>query len=328
MSELYPLQLLPEFHERVWGTRDLSAVYHHPVTGEPVGEAWLSADSCRVANGPLAGKTLGELCREHGAALCGERVERKDRYPLLNKMLFPMEKLSVQVHPDDARAAAVGEPCGKTECWYVAHAEPGAAVGLGLKPGVSRESFGQAILGEGAEQLLNWIPVQEGDLIFVGAGAVHAIGPGAVLIEAQQNSDTTYRLYDYNRGRELHIEQGLGAILEHPVAGRVAPRTIAGYECEMHSLLVSSPNFAVERFAAREVLHFATKSVAQVLVGAAGRAEIDNGSGIAATLEAGTAVVLPATATSFTVTPVGRAEFLRVYVPACAVAEPEAIIPA
>src|SRR5262249_10820792 len=156
-------------------------------------------------NGPLAGKTLGELCKQFGADLVGESAVANDRFPLLIKFLFPREKLSIQVHPDDEMAQRLGLPCGKTECWYVLHAEPGAQVGVGLKPGATKAQFAEAIKHGHAEKLLNWIDVAAGDLIYVEAGTVHAIGPGSILVETQQNSDTTFRLYDYGRPRELHL---------------------------------------------------------------------------------------------------------------------------
>ena len=116
----------------------------------------------------------------------------------------------MQVHPDDAKARAIGQPCGKTECWYVLRAEPGAKVALGLKPGVALDEFRRAIAETRAEALLNWIDVFAGDMIYVAAGTVHTIGGGMVLVETQQTSDITYRLYDYGRPRELHLEAGPG----------------------------------------------------------------------------------------------------------------------
>jgi mannose-6-phosphate isomerase len=223
MSELYPLLLRPEFHERPWGARDLAPVYDKKAEANPIGEAWLTGDGCRIANGPLTGMALGEAAQRFGAELVGENAPQKDRFPLLIKFLFPREKLSVQVHPDDEMARRIGQPNGKTECWYVLAAEPGAQVGLGLKPGTTKEQFAQAILEVRAEELLNWIDVHPGEMIYVDAGTVHAIGPGSILVETQQNSDTTHRLYDYGRGRELHVEQGLAAMKEKTDAGKVEP---------------------------------------------------------------------------------------------------------
>ena len=116
MSDLYPLRLHTEFYERVWGARNLAPVYSREITGNPIGEAWLTGDDCRVANGPLKGSSLAELSRKFGADLIGEASPDHSRFPLLIKFLFPKHKLSVQVHPDDEAAARAGQPCGKTEC--------------------------------------------------------------------------------------------------------------------------------------------------------------------------------------------------------------------
>ena len=130
-------------------------------------------------------------------------------FPLLVKLLFPEDKLSVQVHPDDAQAQAMGQPRGKTECWYVLEAEPGATIALGLKPGATADAVRAAIAAGTLEEWMEWVPVAVGDMVFVDAGTVHAIGPGVVLLETQQTCDITFRMYDYGRPRELHVEQAL-----------------------------------------------------------------------------------------------------------------------
>ena len=211
----------PAFDPRPWGTRDLSPIYPNHKFEEKIGEAWLTGDACQVGNGPLKGKSLAELSSQYGRELVGDAAPDPSRFPLLLKFLFPHEKLSVQVHPDDAAARRVGQPWGKTECWYVAHAKPGAQVGLGLKPGVTREQFQQSIDEKRAEELLNWINVYSGEMIYVAGGTVHTLGPGSVIVETQQQSDTTYRLYDYGRPRELHLKEGLAAIKENAKSGKV-----------------------------------------------------------------------------------------------------------
>ena len=160
MSDLYPFLMIPEFSPRPWGTRDLRPIYTRVVGNEPIGEAWLTGDECRVANGPFSGASLSELCQRFGRELIGESAPQPDRFPLLTKFLFPHDKLSVQVHPDDEGARELGQPCGKTECWYVAKCLPGAQVGLGLKPGVGKAEFEAAILANRAENLLNWIDLK------------------------------------------------------------------------------------------------------------------------------------------------------------------------
>ena len=173
MIQLYPLLMQPSFDPRPWGTMDLSAIYPNHKFNERIGEAWLTGDDCVVANGPLAKRTLADLSKEFGDEFVGTAARDPRRFPLLLKFLFPEEKLSVQVHPDDATAQRFGEPWGKTECWYVAHARPGAQIALGLKPGVTREQFAQSISDNRAEALLNWINVFQGEMIYVAGGTVH-----------------------------------------------------------------------------------------------------------------------------------------------------------
>src|SRR6266446_6993796 len=165
MSDLYPFRMLPAFDPRPWGTTDLSPIYPDHKFDEKIGEAWLTGDECKVANGPLAGRTLAELSKLCGRALVGEAARDPERFPLLLKFLFPHEKLSVQVHPDDEQAQRTGQPWGKTECWYVAHAAPGAQIALGLKPGVTVSQLEKAIQEQHAEDVLNWVNVYAGDMI-------------------------------------------------------------------------------------------------------------------------------------------------------------------
>src|SRR5271167_873695 len=241
MSQLYPFLLIPIFDERPWGSLDLRPVYTR-IVKEPIGESWLTWEDNRVANGPLAGQSLGELSKKFGRELVGQAACFDNRFPLLVKFLFPGDKLSVQVHPDDEQANKIGQPCGKTECWYALRAQPGAQVALGLKSGVTLEQFKQAIQDTRAEELLNWVDVHQGDMLYVAAGTVHTIGAGMVLVETQQTSDVTYRLYDYGRPRELHIAEGLTATKLQPNSGKVVRRASDG-----PGVLVRSPFFQVEK---------------------------------------------------------------------------------
>src|SRR5690242_15085297 len=152
MGDLYPLLMTPAFDPRPWGTQDLSPVYPNHKFADKIGEAWLTGDDCRVANGALAGKALAELSQSYERELVGEAARDEKRFPLLLKFLFPHEKLSVQVHPDDEQARKVGQPWGKTECWYVAYATPGAQIALGLKKGVTATQLEEAIHQKRAEE--------------------------------------------------------------------------------------------------------------------------------------------------------------------------------
>jgi mannose-6-phosphate isomerase len=231
-TSVAPFRLKPWFSERPWGRRDLQPWYPSTGTTELVGEAWLTGPQCVVETGSLAGRTLASV----GSELGGE-------FPLLVKLLFPAEKLSVQVHPDDAQARALGETRGKTECWYVLEAQPGAAVALGLKVGVDVAQVKAAVTDGTMESLMEWVSVSAGDMLFVDAGTVHAIAPGVVLLETQQTSDVTYRLYDYGRPRELHLEKGLQVIKAKTAAGKVAPRMMNGF-----TRLIEQKYFVVDRF--------------------------------------------------------------------------------
>ncbi|HUN88993.1 MAG TPA: type I phosphomannose isomerase catalytic subunit [Terriglobales bacterium] len=312
MSALYPLLLKPFFSPRPWGARDLSPIYTEfpGKNGEPIGESWLTGDQCVVANGPLAGKTLDQLAKQYGRELVGETAPRADRYPLLVKFLFPTDKLSVQVHPDDECAEKLREPCGKTECWYVLAAKPGAKIGLGLKPGTTRERLKDAIEDKSAEHLLNWIEVHKGETYYVDAGTVHAIAGGSILVETQQNSDTTFRLYDYGRPRELHIEPGLSATKETTHAGRVLDGK--------PPVLVASPYFMVEKFTLSKGQSFdlVVESAAQALVALAGGGVVEAPGCSPVSLACGEAVVIPASVKGARVHPQWELEFMRSTVPA------------
>ena len=326
--ELYPLLLLPEFSPRPWGATDLSPIYAGRKFPEKIGEAWLTGDECRVANGPLAGQRLGDVAERYGRDLVGDVAREPNRFPLLLKFLFPHDKLSVQVHPDDACAQRVGQPWGKTECWYVLHAEKGAQVALGMKPGTTRQELEQAIRERRAEGLLNWIDIHAGEMIYVAGGTVHAIAPGSILVETQQSSDTTYRLYDYGRPRPLHLEQGLQAVKEKTGSGKVRGAGSNGRGKEQQEL-IASPYFMVEKFALREPRQFTTveegRRLVEILVAVNGCGVLEAGAAPPVTFTPGEAVVVPACAGAFQVRPQWTVEFLRARVPAKARPEPAVI---
>jgi len=329
MPQLYPLLMSPAFDPRPWGTLDLSTIYPNHKFNERIGEAWLTGDHCVVANGPLAKRSLADLSKEFGSALVGTAARDPQRFPLLLKFLFPEEKLSVQVHPDDATAQRFGEPWGKTECWYVAHAKPGSQIALGLKPGVTRAQFEQAIHDNRAEELLNWINVYQGEMIYVAGGTVHTLGPGAVIVETQQQSDTTYRLYDYGRARPLHLERGLASIKEQTASGKVirpAPVAINGGKSRRSSMIIA-PYFTVDLFELKEPQAFSTaddvgKTSVQILVAVEGCGVVEAQGRDPVTLAKGDAVVIPAALHGFTVRPQWAVEFLKGSVPSGTVPEP------
>jgi mannose-6-phosphate isomerase len=319
MSDLYPLLLKPEFSPRPWGASSLSPIYREfpGSPGELIGESWLTGDNCKIANGPLAGKTLAEVVKQYGRDLVGETAPQADHFPLLMKFIFPKDKLSVQVHPDDEGARKIGEPCGKNECWYVLAAEPGAQIGLGLKPGTTHEEFERAIKEVRAEELLNWIDVKAGEMYFVDAGTVHAIAAGSILVETQQNSDLTFRLYDYGRPRELHIKQGLEAVRAETNAGKVLGAKVP--------VLVASPWFVVENHSIKESQTFelGASSTAQNLVATVGCGVVESPGHDPVTFTCGEAVVIPASVQGAVIRPQWEVEFIRAMVPTGKVAMPQ-----
>lgn len=330
MSQLYPLLMSPAFDPRPWGTLDLSPIYSNHKFNEKIGEAWLTGDNCQVTNGPLAKRTLAQLSKEFGPQLVGAAARDPQRFPLLLKFLFPEEKLSVQVHPDDETARGFGEPWGKTECWYVAHARPGSQIALGLKPGVTRAQFEAAIHEQRAEELLNWINIYPGEMIYVAGGTVHTLGPGSVLVETQQQSDTTYRLYDYGRPRPLHLAQGLASVKEKVASGKVirpAPITVDGGKNRISSMIVA-PYFTVDLFELKEPRELSTRDASgkdsvQILVAVEGCGIVEVEGRAPVTLAKGDGVVIPATLEKFTVRPQWAVEFLRAFVPGTMVSEPQ-----
>jgi mannose-6-phosphate isomerase len=320
MPALGPFLLKPEFHERVWGADDLAPIYAKPEGMKLVGEAWLTGDRCCiVGGGELDGMSLEDATRKFGADLVGDAAPQKDRFPLLVKFLFPRDTMSVQVHPDDDGARRIGQPCGKTECWYVLAAETGATVGVGLKPGTTREEMKRAIDENRAEHLLNWIDVHPGDLIYVDAGTVHAIGPGSVLVEAQQNSDTTFRLYDYGRGRDLHVEQGLAAMKLQTHAGKMVTQGTNGSRRE----LVSSSYFVIEQHrldadGGEPLRSFGPndgKSSARIVVAIDGCGVVESEGNADVTFARGEAVVVPASVEQFAVRAQWTVDFLCAWLP-------------
>jgi mannose-6-phosphate isomerase len=219
---LYPFTFRPIFKQRVWGGRELERLYHKPLPPDvPIGESWEISDRpgdvSVIANGPLAGQDLHWLMEHHAAEILGRAKPHRGRFPLLVKILDAQDRLSLQVHPPSATAAALGgEP--KTEMWYVTEAAPGAELYVGLKRGVTRTEFETKIKTGAVAECFHRLSVRAGDAMFLPSGRVHALGAGLVIFEIQQNSDTTFRVFDWNRlgldgkPRELHVPQSLASI--------------------------------------------------------------------------------------------------------------------
>ncbi len=238
------LRFEPLYQERVWGGRGLEATLGRVLPGKkPIGEAWEIVDRPEaqsvVAHGRHSGKTLRQLIETHAADLMGPGWDKKKPFPILVKWLDCRERLSLQVHPPAAIAPQLkGEP--KTETWYIADTQPGAGLLVGLKKGVTRDQFEQALKENALEPLVHRFPVAEGDSILVRSGQIHAIDAGNLILEIQQNSDTTYRVYDWGRvgldgkPRQLHVKESLASIKWddfEPAPVRAAPTSGVIAEC-------------------------------------------------------------------------------------------------
>ena len=253
---LYPLTFNPIFKERVWGGRNLARLFGKLLPSDrPIGESWEISDRpgdvSVISNGPLAGKDLHGLVENHGRELLGAAKLQGGRFPLLIKILDAQEKLSLQVHPPPDKAAELGgDP--KTEMWYIADAAPGAELYVGLRRGVTKAEFERKIQDGSVADCFHRVPVRPGDVMFLPSGRVHAIGAGIVIFEIQQNSDTTYRVFDWNRvgldgkPRQLHITQSLASINFNDFEPALVSGEFTGSGGVKRRPLVKNPMFAAE----------------------------------------------------------------------------------
>lgn len=320
-----PTLLEPIFSPRIWGQRSLAPLFPEKTNlPEPLGEAWLTGHACRVAKGPFAGQTLGQAWSEMPAQWRGTRLASEREFPLLVKFIFPNDKLSIQVHPDDAYAAVHERAAGgrgKTEMWYAVAAEPGAELLLGMKPGHSKESFRAALRNASVEGVLERWSVHGGDAFFVPAGTPHTIGPGMILCEVQEYSDLTYRVYDYERldasgkPRELHVEKALAVLNFGEFAGgRVKPVDVwqGGLK---KAYLAACRYFAVEKWEFGAAVETSTNADNfELLIVLSGAGQID-GRGRKYAYERAQTWLLPANLGAYRIVPEPETTLLRAYVP-------------
>lgn len=211
--EGYPIRLSPVYRDKIWGGNQIRGIRKGALSSR-IGESWDIA--CRtdcdsmVENGIYAGHAFEEIVALYKKELLGE-VWKEEPFPLLIKLIGTKEALSVQVHPDDTYAGHIENGIGKTEMWYVLRAEPGAYLIAGTKE-CTKEQLRQAVLENRAQEYMNQIPVRKGDYLLLPSGMVHALGPGCLIVEIQQNSDITYRIWDYGRPRELHIDRAMDVV--------------------------------------------------------------------------------------------------------------------
>ena len=311
---LGPLRFEPILKEKVWGGEALRDLAGKDVpSGATIGESWeLSdrpGDESVVAEGPDAGRSLSDLLAEHGAEVygAGPGALRDGRFPLLVKFIEAAKPLSVQVHPDDAYTETHGlDDVGKTECWYVL-APPERGLVLGLETGVTRERLAEAVREGRVEGCLHFESVKAGDLVFCPAGVVHASTPPMVFVEIQQNSDVTYRVYDWGRvgldgkPRELHVEQALETIRFEPVSGLIAPPMPISSQPLVREGLVDCDKFAVERWRVEATCERGDRPDAfEVLICVEGEGAVDAPEG-RARLRKGDTVLIPAGVRAYTI---------------------------
>lgn len=322
-----PIKLKPTLHETIWGGQHLARVAGKPLPADArVGESWETETGNRAENPPYAGSDLGELVHRYGERLLGRRAVEVfgERFPLLAKFIDANDKLSVQVHPNDAYAREhEGGKLGKTEAWYILQTAPGAQLVYGLKEPTTSDQVRAAITENRLEDLLHYAEVQPGDVVFVPAGTVHAIGAGIVLYELQEYSDVTYRLYDYGRlqsngqPRDLHIEQSL-AVMDYAPSGpaTVKSATLSGGPAGVkRRALVGCRYFVLEENEiasdAMGVMNGASCEIITVLDGTL-RVAVGGGAGME--LARGETAVLPAGMGVYRLKSQG-ARYLRSYVP-------------
>lgn len=315
---LYPLRFEPILKRLIWGGRRLETLLGKPLgEGHDYAESWEVADHRQgrsvVADGPLAGRTLGELVRERTAEMLGPALISHQQFPLLVKFLDAHDVLSVQVHPGDEVGRRLVDDNGKTEAWVILHAAPGSLIYAGLRPGVTAQTFGDALVAGEVEPLLHRFPAVEGDCIMIPAGTVHAIGAGVVLAEIQQMSDATFRVHDWGRlgpdgsPRALHLAEALEATDFD--AGPVSPMRVEGAPGSVEHL-ARCPYFAIDRLNLTAGTMVGTPERFTLLVGLGGEAAVGPER-----LGPGQTLLLPASVGPVEVVPRGRATILAVVVP-------------
>jgi mannose-6-phosphate isomerase len=319
---LYPLTFKPIFKERVWGGRNLETLYHKPLPPDrPVGESWEITDRPEgvsvIANGPWAGRDLRWLMEHHPEDLLGPVPSQAGRFPLLVKILDAHDVLSLQVHPPPRVAAQLhGEP--KTEMWYIAQASPEAVLYAGLKAGVTQEVFRKEIGDGTVAGCLHRLRVQSGDALFLPSGRVHAIGAGNVIFEIQQNSDTTYRVFDWNRAgldgrpRELHLEAALASIDFQDFEPRLIASQYSRNETLKVRYLIEDPLFLVDACRAKRGLRFYLRIASVQILGLLkGTLSVRHGDE-ELSLQAGDFCLLPASLERVTLEARTQVEYLHV----------------
>jgi mannose-6-phosphate isomerase len=295
-----PIRLEPIFRERVWGREDLSPYYSDVTRKKRIGEVWFTFEE----NYTDREKSLGDLLRLHPEILGTAADPRFPGVcPLLVKLLFTTERLSVQVHPDDAYAHLHHQSLGKTEAWYVMDSQPPGEVAVGFREPITPQKLKDSALSGDIETLLDWRKVLKGDVVFTPAGTVHAIGAGVTICEIQENSDITYRLYDYGRPRELHLEHGM-AVSDLGVHSHSPDRKDLGPGREE---LLACDYFRIERLRPAGLMRISGAAFYLLLICVSGHGLINS-----ETAKAGEAFLIPAGADEFVLEAAGS-EWILTY---------------
>ncbi len=324
---LYPLRFEPLYQYRLWGGRRLQELSRTPLPGtDPIGEAWILSDrddhTSVVADGALAGQTIRELIQQDGEGMLGAECGQYQRFPLLLKFLDAREMLSVQVHPSDEQTELLppGEN-GKTEAWVVLRSEPGCRIYAGLKPGTTAESLESAVQAGTVESCLASFAPKPGDGVFIEAGTVHALGGGVVVFEVQQNSDVTFRLFDWNRidaktgrTRELQVGPALASVSfpQSDVKAVQTVRDIVG--SNSRERLFDCQYFRVWRHRGSSPMFLGQPGSARVIVCLEGHGEIESREqryGV----KTGDTYLVPAEVGPFVFSPFGESNILEIALP-------------
>jgi mannose-6-phosphate isomerase len=279
-DSLAPLRFTPIFKSAHWGGSRLRTLFGAPPSDDPTGEAWLLSDYgdslSVVAEGSQTGKTLRQLLERSPERIIGHARMSQGRFPILLKFIHARQPLSVQVHPTDAKARELEGPTaiGKTEAWVVLEADPIARLYTGLLPGTTPERLRQAIVAGEVEDLLFALAPSPSDCVFLPAGTVHAIGAGVVLFEIQQTSDITYRLFDWGRPRELHVEKGLACVDFSLGPCRPTYPTDEGHGRVRRIALAECEHFSLGRWDTTQPFRAGAAGKCRVLVGTGGQASL------------------------------------------------------
>lgn len=293
---MYPLKFKNLYYDKIWGGRDLESFRDDLPEGQ-IGESWDIA--CHpngtgiVSNGEFKGQRFDDLINKYEYKLVGSKIS-KEKFPLLVKLINSKEKLSVQVHPGDEYAAKYENEYGKTEAWYVMDAKEGASLIVGTK-NCTKKEFEEAIKNNTVEEYLNKIPVKKGDCFLINSGLVHAICEGVIIAEIQQNSDVTYRVYDYGRPREIHVEKALDVINFNLQCENLSEKEEVKYNGYSQSLLCKNEYFGIEKISVEKEFNDKSNEDAFYIYTCVEGSGYIKGNGFSEDIKIGESILIPAT---------------------------------